>query len=362
MKISVDSSALADAVAWAMNSVPSRPQQPVMSGVMLSAQDGTLTVSGFDYESASTATIAAYVDSPGVCLLPGQVFAKVVKALKRGQELNLEVTDKAVISCGTAQFSTQTMPFTDYPTLPPTPPKVGVVDGSVFQQGSKQVTYAAATDEALPIIMAVQMMFGQQVSLLATDRYRMSYANIDWARETDTDFSILLPSNVVDNVARMAAGQIEVFADENRAGFRCGNRTITTSLIAGDYPKVKALYPADAPFMATVSVPELLAVLGRASVIAEVTVPVKLTFDGDAVAIESGRQAETSGREVICAATSTDDVLTFGFNVRYLMEALRVLPSEQVEFGFQLSGAKPVLIREPGNLDAQQLVMPIRFD
>lgn len=366
MKFSVDSSALADAVSWAQKSIHLRPSQPIMTNVVITADNGQITLSGFNYESSSVCTLAAYVDAPGQCLVPASLFAGIVKSLPRGKPMTFEAGERATITSGTAKFSMQTVPAADYPTLPPMPPKVGTIAGDVFGKASAMVGYAASKDESIVQLTGVKMTAGERLSMVATDRYRMSFAHCDWTNEGGPEISALVPASIVDNVARLNAGEIEVFADDSRVGFRVGNRSTATTTIAGEYPNVLPLFPdSRPPNNATASVNELLQVLGRASGISEgIASPVKLTFSGSELTVESGMRDKAVGMETIAAMADTQggEPIIVGFNVHYLIDALKSLTTDEVEFGFQINTGKPALIREPGAYDAQQLVMPVKLD
>ena len=66
MKFRVERDALADAGAFVARSLPSRAPVPVLGGVLLDTEgDGSLTVSGFDYE------VSARVEVPASPIIAG---------------------------------------------------------------------------------------------------------------------------------------------------------------------------------------------------------------------------------------------------------------------------------------------------
>src|SRR6266508_6143586 len=81
MKFRVERDALADAVAWTAKSLPSRPSVPVLAGVLLRVSDGTLQVSGFDYEVSSQVGVEVHADADGAALVSGRLLAEITKAL-----------------------------------------------------------------------------------------------------------------------------------------------------------------------------------------------------------------------------------------------------------------------------------------
>ena len=60
MKFRVERDVLAEAVTWVARGLPARPPVPVLAGILMQADDdGTLTLSAFDYEVSAKITVAA---------------------------------------------------------------------------------------------------------------------------------------------------------------------------------------------------------------------------------------------------------------------------------------------------------------
>src|SRR5690606_15971872 len=81
VKFRIDRDVLADAVGWTARSLPNRPSVPVLAGLLLSTENNELTISGFDYETSTRATLAAEVSEDGQALVSGRLLAEIVKAL-----------------------------------------------------------------------------------------------------------------------------------------------------------------------------------------------------------------------------------------------------------------------------------------
>src|ERR1044071_5613985 len=61
VKFRIDRDTFADAVAWTARSLPNRPSVPVLAGLMIETSSDGLTLSGFDYETSTRATLPAEV-------------------------------------------------------------------------------------------------------------------------------------------------------------------------------------------------------------------------------------------------------------------------------------------------------------
>src|SRR5258708_20354254 len=70
MKFTVGRDALGDAVAFVSRALPSRPVVPLLSGMLIEASAGGLTLSCFDYEISARGSIDADVATPGAPLVP----------------------------------------------------------------------------------------------------------------------------------------------------------------------------------------------------------------------------------------------------------------------------------------------------
>ncbi len=185
MKFRVERDALAEAVAWTAKSLPNRPSVPVLAGVLLRVTEGSLQVSGFDYEVSSQVTVEVQGDADGAALVSGRLLAEITKALPAKPVDIAAVGAHLELVCGSARFTLPTMPVEDYPTLPEMPASAGTVDAAAFAAAVAQVAVAASRDETLPMMTGVRIeLSGGNLAMLATDRYRLACARWSGTRTT----------------------------------------------------------------------------------------------------------------------------------------------------------------------------------
>ena len=158
MKFRVERDVLAEAVTWVARGLPARPPVPVLAGILMQADDdGTLTLSAFDYEVSAKITVAAEVAEPGTVLVLGRLLADISRNLP-DRPIDI-ATDgsKVQVTCGSSRFSLLMMPADDYPTLPTSPEASGTIDGHLFTQAVAQVAIAADRGDTLPILTGVRV-------------------------------------------------------------------------------------------------------------------------------------------------------------------------------------------------------------
>src|SRR5688500_2695993 len=218
MELRVERDALADAVTWTARSLPARPPMQVLLGLLLDASgpDG-LEVSGFDYEVSSRVGLDATsgllgVGEPGRVLVPGRLLADIVRSLP-AQPVDLRLEgNRVVLTCGASRFTLPTLPVEDYPALPAMPDVAGSLESDVFAAAVAQVALAAGRDDTLPVLTGVRIEIeGDQLTLAATDRYRLAVRTLPWKpTQSDLSATALVPARTLADTAKALTSAAEV--------------------------------------------------------------------------------------------------------------------------------------------------------
>ncbi|MDO5720309.1 MAG: DNA polymerase III subunit beta [Actinomycetaceae bacterium] len=376
MKFTVARDVLAEAVNWTARTVPTRPSVPILAGIRMTAQDGTLALSSFDYEISTRSEVEADIAQDGEVLVSGRLLASITKALpNQPVECSLEGAKLNVI-CGTSHFTLASMSVDEYPLLPQIPRIRGSVDAQVLAQAISQVSVAASSDDTIPLLTGVRMEIeDDKITLLGTDRYRLAMREFSWEpEEPGISTALLVKARTLGDVAKSmtSAGRVEIAFDadiesqpNSLIGFAAGNRRTTSTLMDGDYPPVRRLFPEETSIQAVVDRYELLDAVKRVSLVAEQKTSVRLGFADERLVLEAGQDDNAQASEVVGAKQSGGDIQT-AFNPRYLESGLSVLDTDYVRFSFT-DPAKPAVItgqkEETGGEDLRfrYLIMPIRF-
>ncbi len=346
MRFRVGREALGEAVAWVARALPSRPVVPVLSGLLLEADDDGLTLSCFDYEVSARTRIEADVKEPGSALVPGRLLAEITRSLPA---LDVEVAsdaDLVGLTCGSAEFSLVSLPVAEYPALPAPPPAAGTVDGGVLAAAAAQVAPAASRDDTLPILTAVCLdIDGEMLTLAATDRYRMAVRDVRWdPAAPGLRAAAMVPARTLADVARtMSAGgavTIAFGAGEPGAGaangtgpgrdprpadgmisFEGGDRRLTARLIGGEFIRYRSRFPAEFGSRATLPAGLFTEAVRRVSLVAERASPVRLAFGSGNVVIEAQTDGRARAVETVPADFEGDERI-ISFSPHYLLDGL----------------------------------------
>jgi len=378
VKFRVDRDVLAEAVAWTARSIPTRPGTlPQLSGILVRTTQQGLSLSGFDYETSAQVTIPADVADEGEVLVSGRLLADITRALPaKPVDVSLDGA-KLAVTCGSSRFSLQTMPVEDYPALPEMPEVAGTVDAETFAAAVAQAVTAAGRDDMLPVLTGVKLEIdGSTLSLLATDRFRLSLRELEWnPTQPDLSVSALVPARVLSDTAKsLAAGTqltiaLSTSGGEGLIGFESeaagGHRRTTTRLIEGAFPNVRQLFPSTADITAQVDVAALIDSVKRVSLVAGRNTPIRLGFADGVVTLEAGNGEEAQASESLEANLTGEDI-SIGFNPSYLLDGLGAIGGSHVHV-LMTQPARPAAFASlPGpeaqpDLAFRYLLMPLRM-
>lgn len=379
---------LASAVSWVARNLSSKPTQPVLRAMLITADDEGLEFAGFDYEVSSKVKVPAEVRQPGRIAVTGKLIADITSSLPNKPVEFVTEGSMVKLSCGTSQFELPSIPLDDYPPLPHLPAVTGAINPALFQSAVTQVAIAAGKDDALPMLTGVHMEIdGEEVTLTATDRFRLALRRFNWTPVTpDAQAKLLIPAkNLLENArtldtntaepVEIAVGTGEAIGSEGLFGIHIDSRQTTTRMLDADFPNVNPLLPKQHKSMASVEIAPLLDAIRRVSLVAERNAQIRMTFSRNELRLTAGGTDSGMAQEFLPCAFTSDDPLLIAFNPVFLRDGLNVIRTERVVFGFTEASRPAILIPEPEQMpeadsdgmfatpatDFTYLLMPVRL-
>jgi DNA polymerase-3 subunit beta len=373
VKLRVERDVLADSVAWAARTLPSRPSLPVLAGLVLAASDDGLTLSSFDYEVSGRVEISADVTAEGTSLVSGRLLADIPRSLPAAPVTIESEGTRISITCGRSSFTLPTLPVEDYPQLPVMPTTSGTVAGSSFAGAVAQVAIAAGRDDTLPTLTGIRMEIeGATIVLAATDRYRLAVREFTWNPQSPSiSAHALVPARTLADTAKSLADVDEVVialasggAGEGLIGFEGHGRRTTTRLLDGEFPKYRSLLPTESAAVATVETSMLIDAVKRVALVAERNTPVRLSFTAGQLVLDAGTGDVAQASEEL-EATLDGEPITIAFNPSFLLDGLRAIDAPTAHIAF-VSPTKPAVLSGAGGDSAattgyRYLLMPVRL-
>jgi DNA polymerase III subunit beta len=343
VKFQVNRDTFSEAVSFAVKLLPQRTTLPILSGVLIEAAAGGLTLSSFDYEVSAKTEISAEVDEPGKVLVSGRLLAEIASRLPNEPVRFSAEEGRITVACGTAQFTLPGMPVDEYPTLPQISEESGVLPAELFSAAIAQVAVAASRDDVTPVITGVQLeVSADSLSLVATDRYRVAVREIEWkaAAGLKDGLTALVPARTLIEIGKTFghSGSISVGitnSDERELiAFQADKKTVTSLLIKGNFPPVKRLFPESTDEnYAVINTAELIEAVRRVSLVLEREAALRFTFSMDGLTLEAIGSEQAQASETIDAfLTGSDTVVSL--KPAFLLDGLTSVHSEFVRISF----------------------------
>jgi DNA polymerase III subunit beta len=368
VKLSVMQENLARGLSVVSRAVSNR-SLPVLTNVLLKTEDGGLKLTATNLEIGITYWVPGKIETDGATSVPARLLTDLVNSLPGGEPIILELGhgETLHIQAGRYESNIKGIPAEDFPTVQTAGERpITRVAQKVLRQALDETAFAAASDEARPILTGVLAKFeGDQLTLAAADNYRIAVKTItvlDPVEET----SVVIPARALTELSRILADvddpvSIVLAHSRNQLLFHVEGIDLVTRLIDGQYPNYQSVLPATHATRAVLDREELLRAVRPAALIAHESaniVKLGVGLEGDP-AITVSANAEVGDHIGRVEAAVEGDGTTIAFNARFLADVLTNVDAEQ--FALELNGPlSPGVFRPIGDDRYVHVVMPLR--
>ncbi len=363
MKVSCEREKLNNLIQTALRAVSARVTMPILSGVLLAANNDTFSVCATDLELAIKASANANVESEGSVVASGRLIGEIVKNMPEGV-IYLESSEKALtIWSDRGTFTIKTMSPEDFPAIPDWEGEEAFSVGSrEFQTAVSQTSRASSNDDKRPVLtgsLVEKNTKEGKMRIVATDSYRLAWAEFEVQGNLNAWEDCIIPTKSLTEVARIASGHgdtIQARIYERQAMFRVDNMTVRSIMIEGQFPQYKQLIPKGEKTVVVGQKSDLVAAVKRALILGH---NLRVTIEGDTLIIKAetpdvGESSETVAVQVKGAQ------MEVGFNGFYLLDGISAVEGDEVEIGLD-DPQKPGIIRAPGESSYTYILMPMRL-
>jgi len=379
MEIICNQNEFNNAIQLVSKAVASRPTHPILANILLTADQGTnkISLTGFDLNLGIQTSFDGTVINSGAITIPSKLLSEIVNKLPNETPVSLSVeedSDNISIKSDRGSFNLKGIPSDDYPKLPFVESGTSLnIDSSSFLRALKFTVFASSNDDSKQLLTGVNFSFKQKyLESAATDGHRLAVAvigneeNIDKLLLSESDLSVTIPTRSLREIEKLVTlrspeNSIKLFYDKGQVVFISSNQIITTRTLEGNYPNYSQLIPDTFSKIFTFNTKILVDALERIAVLADQqSSVVKFKLDNtDLASISADAQDIGNANESIPVSYSGEN-FDIAFNVRYLLEGLKVVASENVLFKCNLSTTPAVFVPEDNLNSFTYLVMPVQ--
>ena len=366
MKFTCEKALLVSAISVAGRTVAAKSAIPCLEGILLRAGIG-VQLTGFNLETGITVKVGASVTEAGLCVMPARLFFDIVRKLP-DDIVTIEVDDKLQVSIrgGASSFKITAMDAEDYPDLPDVNGARGTsVPQSALREMIGGTIFSVSENQARPIHTGCLMeVRDETITMVAVDSFRL--ARRTWHSETPIgqELKFVVPATGLREVEKILADTDEpvVFTlGSKHILFEIGDATLVCRILEGEFIDWRRVVPTNCPVKLTANVAELTSSIERVSLIVseKIKSPVRCVFGENTADF---RTTNTIGSaHDTCDIAGNGGELEIGFNCRYLLDALRAVPSEEVMLELQ-NGLSPIVFTPVDEkMDFAYMVLPVRL-
>ena len=369
MKLSVMQENLSRGLQVVSRAVSTRNTLPVLANVLLKTEDAGLKLTATNLEIGMTYWVPGRIDGDGTTTVPARLFTEVINKLSPGDKVDLELQGAATlrIRSGRSESHIIGIDADDFPAIPTAGERPTTrISQKILKQALEETAFAAATDEARPILTGVLARFeGDRLTLAAADNYRIAVKTVPLMDPVE-DTSIVIPARSLSELIRILADtdapvEVVLSGQRNQILFHLDGMDLVSRLIDGQFPPYQNVLPKAHTTRAVLEREDLLKAVDLAFQIASSSaniVKLQVGADGEQ-GLTVTANAEAGDNEGHVEARVEGDGTTIAFNARYLMDVLTRVNADQ--FALELNGPlSPGVFKPVGDDDYVHVVMPVR--
>jgi DNA polymerase-3 subunit beta len=368
LKLTTKREELVNKLSTVSRAVSTRAATQALSGVLLTANEGSVTLTATDLDLGLKTTLEAEVASEGSVLLPGRLLAEVARSLGDATvEIETREAERDVeIRSGSSSFHLRVLPVEDFPKLPEAEDGAGLkIPTPALAASIDLVARAASRDDMRPVLTGVFVTAsGREMTMVATDSYRLAVKRTELETELGGEIEANIPARALRELGRILSSEgvdeVDVALQPNQAIFKAGAILLTTRLIEGQFPNFRQLLPESYEHDVRLPRSEFLDVARRVSQLAQRNAPLRLAFSAGELTVSAETPDVGDAEEKMPAAFEGED-LEIGFNPEFLKEGIESVSGEEVLLRL-ISPLRPGLLQPVEADDFRYLVMPIRLN
>lgn len=370
MKFTIDRAALLRALNHVQSVVERRNTIPILSNVLMNAEDGVLSLTATDMDLEINESVAANVETAGSITAPAHTFHDIVRKFPDSSvvevELNAEGT-QITVKAERSKFKLSCLPVADFPALGKGDlPQGFSLPAADLRALIDRTKFAMSTEETRYYLNGIYLHHTEQdgvqvLRAVATDGHRLARFEMP-VPEGATDMpGIIIPRKAIQELRKLsddAADKIQINLSESKIRFEFDHIVLTSKLIDGKFPDYQRVIPEGNDKIVEVDPTIFTSAIDRVSTISDgKSRAVKIALQGKTMTISASSAEAGSATEQVEVNGETD--IEIGFNAKYLLDITSQIEGEGCRLTLA-DPASPTIIQDNSDPSALYVLMPLR--
>ena len=366
MRFTCEKSMLVTGLNITGRTVAQKSALSAIEGILCRAADG-LHLTGFNMETAITYKIEAEVTDAGECVLPAKLFGDIIRRLPEGPvTVVVDENYKVSIRAGYASFTISAESAEDYPELPDVGSGRSIhIPQNALKELISGTIFSVSENQGRPIHTGVKFEVAEGIiSAIAVDGFRLARRSYHAEDLDNRTMSFVVPAQglkEVEKILQDGEDDVAFTLGTKHILFQIGDATLICRLLEGEFLDWRRVVPTNCPVKLVANVHELASAIERVGLIVseKYKSPVRCVFSDQVLLLKTN--TTIGAAEDRCSIAGDGKELEIGFNVRYLSEALRAVPGEEVVLELT-NGLSPIVMTPVDEKeDFSYMVLPVRI-
>lgn len=368
MKLLCQRDTLLTSILIVQKAAASKSTIPVLGGIYLNAENGVLELQSNDYETAIKCSLPVQVINSGATVLSSKYFSEIIRKLPGNTvEISSSSNNSAIsIKSNNANYEFVSMPPEEFPIIQMIQTgNTFEISETILKNMIRQTTFACSQDDARPVFTGVLMEIeNNDINMVATNTHRLAFCKGTITNNTMSSLKVIVPSKILNELNKILSSESEekvlIRWNQNKLAFQFREIYIETQLIEGQFPNYRQVIPQNYKTELYLSKDTLEEIVERASL---------LTRDGDYNVVKmdikdmniivTSNNPEVGAAHEEAEAATKGEQLTIAFNARYILDALKILDTAEIDFYFT-SPLTPAVIKPRGQDQFMYVITPVR--
>lgn len=372
MKLNIERGALLKSLGHIQSVVERRNTIPILSNVLLEAENGGLSLAATDLDLAISEKITVETLEPGGITAPAHTLYDIIRKLPDGAQVELYYdvdSQRLSISSGRSKFTLSCLPRDDFPIMAEGDMAYGfkvsavdlkrLVDKTRFAVSTEETRYylngiylhAAEDEDSNPVLRGV-----------ATDGHRLARFDMDLPDGAGDIPGVIIPRKAVGELRKLIdefEGEVEVSLSETKVRFSFADIVLTSKLIDGTFPDYTRVIPEGNDRIMEIDAKQFAEAVDRVSTIStDKTRSVKLAMEEGKLKLSVNSPEHGTATEELGATYSAEE-MEIGFNSRYLLDILAQIEGDVAQV-ILADATAPTILKDLTDEGALYVLMPMR--
>lgn len=365
MNIICHQSDLINAITTVQRAISSKSTMPILSGIYLEAKENELRLVGNDLNLGIECFVDAEVKREGAIVIQSRIFGEIVRKLPSDNiEIIVDEQNHVKIMSSQSEFNIIGQPEDEYPDLPEVHEENQIiVDQLLLKEMIRQTNFAISIDESRPILTGSLLEINDsKASMVSIDGFRMAIRQSKIRAEHD--HKVVIPGKTLSEIGKIISldnkEDIKITFTDKQLLIQMDRVRIISRLLEGEFINYRQILPKEFKSKVTVNTKDLLDGIERASLVAKEskTISIKLSIKDDYLEISTNVEIGQSREKIKINLEGPD--LDIGFNPKYLIDALKVMDSEEITMEMTNS-VSPCIMKPIDHDNYTYLAVPVRL-